>query len=286
MKHDTLRVGGYGLTLNVHRFAPDAEPTETVVCLHGFMDAGGTWGPVAEELCRRGMLVYAPDFRGFGRSDWVSGGGYYHFANYVADMTMLFDDLAIERMTLVGHSMGGGVACYYAGARAERIARLVLMEGIGPPDMSPEIAPTRMTKWLGQITNPKNQSPLASLDEAISRLAARHTNVDRDTLAHLAKHLTREKNGALHWAFDPLHRTFAPSLFRADALGAFLSAIELPVLFISGGDSGWHPDGEAQRLAKFPKPPRIEILEGAGHMMHWTRPTEVAQLITRFITAA
>lgn len=286
MIHETLHIEGSGLTLHVHRFAPDgfvrAEDAMSVLLLHGFMDAGGTWSAVAERLSESGVEIYAPDFRGFGRSDRVTGGGYYHFADYVADTHRLVEQLAPRRLTVVGHSMGGTVASYYAGAMKDRVDRLVLMEGVGPPDMAPWLGPSRMRTWLAQLSKPKCQGPLTSLDAAVSRLAANHTAVDRDTLLRVAAHLTVERDGELWWAFDPLHRTTSPTLFRLDAFETFLAEIHCPVMFISGGASGWHPPGEAARLAAFPSPPEVVVLEGAGHMMHWTQPDAVADTIARF----
>lgn len=270
--------------LHVHHFEPDEAKAQRdhVLLLHGFMDAGGTWAAVAESLCDKGLSVLAPDFRGFGLSDRVSGGGYYHFADYVADTHALVTDLALTNLTVVGHSMGGTVACYFA-AGNPAVRALVLLEGVGPPDMSPALGPTRMRSWLAQLQRPKRQSPLASLDAAVSRLAMNHPTVPREKLQEVAQHLTTAAAGELRWAFDPLHRTTSPTLFRADAMEAFLHEITCPVLFVSGGTSGWHPRGEAERLASLPSPPKQVELPDAGHMMHWTRPADVAGAIATFI---
>lgn len=285
MKHTTQRVPGNGLTLHVHRFEPTlpASPKRHVLLLHGFMDAGGTWSAVAEVLCDAGLTAWAPDFRGFGRSDWVSGGGYYHFADYVADVDALVRALSLTSLTVVGHSMGGAVASYFAAATGHEVERLVLMEGLGPPNMAPEMGPQRMRTWLSQLEKPKRNRPLDSLDAAVSRLAANHTQIPRARLEAVVQHLTVEDGTALRWAFDPLHRTTSPSLFRADAFDAFLATIACPVLFVSGGPSGWHPPGEADRLNAFPTPPREVTLPDAGHMMHWSRPAETGAAIAGFV---
>jgi len=57
--------------------------------------------------------------------------------------------------------------------------------------------------------------------------------------------------------------------------------VTCPVLFVSGGAPGWHPADEAERLAMFPHLQRAEI-DDAGHMMHWTRPAELARLVAGF----
>src|SRR4051794_24555734 len=98
-----------GLKLYVHRFRdPAAAPSGlTILLVHGFLDSGATWDLVAPRLARAGHDVVAPDLRGFGLSDYVGAGGYYHFPDYIADLAELVDAIAPRRLSVVGHSMGG-----------------------------------------------------------------------------------------------------------------------------------------------------------------------------------
>jgi pimeloyl-ACP methyl ester carboxylesterase len=279
---------GFGLDLCVHRWVDDeaASSGVTLLLLHGFLDAGSSWDLVAEYLAARGHSVLAPDLRGFGASERIASGGYYHFPDYVADVDALVRGLAPERLCLVGHSMGGSIACLYAGACPARVERLVLMEGLGPPAMPPSLAVDRVRRWLTQLADPSETAPrlMSGADEALRRLAKNHGGVDRAVLASRLPHLTRLRaDGRLEWAHDPLHRTIAPTPFWADAFRCFLGEIRCPVLFVSGGATGWHPSDEAERLAALARAPRVATLEDAGHMMHWTRPGEVASLLADFI---
>ncbi len=286
MQSWTERLTGHGLELAVHCFAEKAvEPsTTTVLLLHGFMDSGRTWDLLAAGLAPRGHALYAPDFRGFGESDRVSSGGYYHFPDYVADIDALVEQIPNNELVLVGHSMGGTVATLYAGARPERVSKLVLMEGAGPPDMASDIAVTRMRRWLTDLRKDRSPQPLRSLDDAITRLALFHPQLDEAVLTTRAPLLSRtQADGSLTWAFDPLHRSTSPAAFRAAELRAFLAEISCPVLFISGGSTGWHPPDEQDRLDALPAPAQRVDLKGAGHMMHWTEPLACARAIADFI---
>ena len=286
MKHSTRRMPGHGLELCVHRFSREARPPadRTVLLLHGFMDAGGTWHDVAKTLCDRGIEVWAPDFRGFGRSDRVSGGGYYHFANYVADIAVVIQQIAASDLTIAGHSMGGTVAVYYAGARPGTLQRLVLLEGIGPPDMPASTVHPRMKLWLDALDSPRQNKPLQSIDDAVRRLSRTHSNIDRAALARIAPHLVVERDGELSWAFDALHRSASPGRFDVAAFNDFLDAIACPTLFISGGKTGLHPSDEQDRIDRIADA-RAVTLEGAGHMMHWTEPEATATAIADFISS-
>ena len=160
-----------GLTYNVLEWEGPAAPGDlTFVLVHGFADLGYTWCEVAERLAPHGHVI-APDLRGHGDSDWISGGGYYHFMDYVADLDDVIAQLARRRVVLVGHSMGGSVSSYYAGTRPTRLAGLVLLEGLGPPDMAALDGPTRAAMWIDAWRTARAKvSPMPSIDEAVRRL--------------------------------------------------------------------------------------------------------------------
>jgi pimeloyl-ACP methyl ester carboxylesterase len=285
VRHWTESYGGNGLTLNIHRFRSDEadERRGTVVLLHGFMDCGASWDLVAAPLCQHGYDLWAPDMRGFGDSDRVRGGGYYHFPDYVADLDAIAREAGWSRISLVGHSMGGTIASLFTTARPDLIDRVALLEGLGPPHMPPELAPTRLRRWLDNLATPRTPRLPATFDEACERLAFYHPRVTPEVLRTRAEMLTIARDdGSLAWRHDPLHRTTSPSLFNAEAFGACLATIECPVMFLSGGPAGWHPNDEEQRLAALPRPPQRVELPEAGHMMHWTEPQAVADALEAF----
>jgi pimeloyl-ACP methyl ester carboxylesterase len=274
-----------GLKLWVHRFREASVPPSglTILLVHGFLDAGATWDLVAPALARGGHDVVAPDLRGFGQSDFVGPGGYYHFPDYVADIAELVDALAPRRLAIVGHSMGGAVAAFYAGSNHERVERLALLEGMGPNATEPAIAIDRMQAWLRTLREvTRMPKPLTSLQEAVERLSLHHPRVPREVIETRARLLTRaDDTGRLVWAYDPLHRTTAPTPFHAEAFKEFLRRIECPTLVVSGGPAGWHPPDEAERVACLPHVTRFD-LPSAGHMMHWTEPDALGARLAAF----
>jgi pimeloyl-ACP methyl ester carboxylesterase len=261
----------------------------TLVLLHGYMDVAATWDLVAPALAHAGFRVLAPDLRGFGDTDRVSPGGYYHFPDYVADLAGLLAHLAPrEPVVLVGHSMGGTVASLYAGTKPDDVRALALLEGLGPPTHTPAEAPERMRAWLDDLAAHEGRRETAMKDdaEALRRLARRHAAVPEAVLASRAALLVRHlPDGSVVWAFDPLHRTRSPTPFYAEAYRAFAARVSCPVLYVSGGDAGWHPADEAERLAAFATLEQV-TLAGAGHMMHWTAPDALSGALLRFLDAA
>jgi len=275
-----------GIKLFVHRFRdPEATPSGlTVLLVHGFLDAGGTWDVVASALARAGHEVIAPDLRGFGQSDSIGPGGYYHFADYVADLAELCDVLAPRRLAIVGHSMGGTISGLLVGARPAIAERLALLEGMGPPATEAGVAVDRMRIWLRDMRDaPRGPRVLTSMEEAVHRLALHHPRVPREVIESRAPLLTRaDEQGRLIWAYDSLHRTTSPTPFNAEAFKAFLSKITCPTLIVGGGPTGYHAEDEAARIACIPGARVVEI-PTAGHMMHWTAPDALtAHLLTFF----
>lgn len=280
---EVIRANGIDLALHRFEHSSRSEQSETILLIHGFLDAASTWDLVAAPLARAGYSVIAPDLRGFGKSGRIPEGGYYHFPDYVADVDDLVRGLGLQSLSIVGHSMGGGVATLYAGTRPERVGRLVVMEGLGPMADPPALAVDRMRKWLAdreKVNRPARA--FASLDEAVERLAATHPRVPRDILRTRAERLVRTTEAGIGWAWDPLHRTTSPTPFNADVYASFLRAIRCPTLFIGGGPMGWHPPDEAERLACFANLRTVDIPD-AGHMMHWTAPQRVADEIVTFL---
>lgn len=267
----------------------------TVVLVHGYMDAGGTWDLVAPALAAAGLRVLAPDMRGFGDGARVGAGGYYHFVDYVFDLADLVDQLAPgEPIALVGHSMGGTIATLLAGTFPERVARLVLVEGVGPPDNPWELGPVRMRGWIEQVRRSRARGdgpPSFTREDALNRLSASHPSVAPEVLAHRLPHLARtagdardSDEGRVAWRFDPLHRTTAPMPFFAKLFMEFAKKVTCPVLFVSGGPMGFHPSDEDERLAAFATCERAEVGD-AGHMAHWTQPDALARLLLRHLGA-
>ncbi len=235
----TLDVVANGLTHRVIEWtAPGA--VATALLIHGFMDAGATWDLVAPRLAGAGFRVLAPDLRGYGDGARVAPGGYYYFPDYVLDVAELVEALVPPGgpLLIVGHSMGGTVATLYAGATPARVSRLVVVEGVGPPDSQHEHTPDRMRHWIDGVRGVRGRAErtMASRDEALDRLAANHPRVDREVLRTRLPALARERpDGRVTWKADPLHATRSPVPFFAETFKEFARRATCPTLFVSGG---------------------------------------------------
>ncbi|MBK7535153.1 MAG: alpha/beta hydrolase [Myxococcales bacterium] len=283
-----------GLTYHVLEW-PHPTSETTVVLVHGFLDFAWGWRWVAQELARS-FHVVAPDLRGHGDTDWIGAGGYYYFFDYLADLDALLPRLCRGNLILVGHSMGGSVASYWAGVRAgdprrPQPAALALLEGLGPPEIAEEGAhamPARVGRWIDQWQRARVEPSraLASLEDAMGRLMRHDPMLSAEHARELAERGTRVERGGLRWKHDPLHVTAGPIAFRRQVAGELWSKIACPVLVVDARESTLRlPDAElAARRAFFARCTH-EVIEQAGHMMQRHQPAKVAELVTSLALA-
>jgi len=278
------------LTLNRlrHRVVVwDGPAPAHVVLVHGWLDLGWSFAPFAEALQRRWPArLVAPDLRGHGASGWVGPGGYYHFADYVADLHALLTQLPGPRF-VVGHSMGGVASCLLAGSFPGLVDRLVVIEGLGPPRHRPLSPPERMERWVNELVE-RRRKPLrrmTSVEEAAERLRANNSRLSPGLARLLAEKGTRpHPAGGLAWSFDPLHKTHSPAPFSADEFRLFLRRIACPTLLVEGEHSPLPATLNDGRESELRQHRRI-VLPDSGHMVHHDQPELLAQAVAEFFTA-
>jgi pimeloyl-ACP methyl ester carboxylesterase len=120
------RVDAGGIGLAYRTWGPPGGPP--LVLLHALGENGGDWDNVAPAFGRH-WRVYAPDLRGHGRSDWP---GDYSVELMRADILAFLDALALDRVDLIGHSLGGMVAYLFAAEHPERLDQLILEDVAAP----------------------------------------------------------------------------------------------------------------------------------------------------------
>jgi pimeloyl-ACP methyl ester carboxylesterase len=281
------RVIANGLSHHVLTWGDAADRRAPIVLAHGFLDHAWSFRGTARAIARAGRRAIAFSWRGHGETDWIGGGGYYHFGDYVLDLAELLPVIAPDGAHLVGHSMGGTACAMFAGTRPPMLRSLVLAEGLGPPASTAaegKAFADRVTSFLVSVARERDRSriearkPLRDLDEAIQRMRVQNPGLDAELALFLAEKGTRElAGGGRQWRFDPLHRTTSPALFRVPSFAGLLARIEVPVLLI-GGEHGYRTDDHAERAAAIPSAREV-VLEGSGHMMHWDAPGELAAAI-------
>jgi pimeloyl-ACP methyl ester carboxylesterase len=263
--------------------------------LHGWMDVGASFQFLVDALVGEWFII-APDWRGFGRSEWCSDG--YWFADYLADLDALLDHFSPdEAARVVGHSLGGNVVCLFAGLRPERISRAVSLDGFGIPAESPALAPDKISKWLEALRDPPSFAPYPSIAAVADRLQRNNSRLSRDKAEFLAAHRAEVlPDGGARLLSDPRHKLPFPLVYRIEEALAVWRRVTSPVLWIgaedsfvlrwlAGGKNASKSDGETalkERMAAFSDLKLITIPD-AGHMLHHDQPAAVAAAIESFL---
>ena len=274
-----------GLRYHVRTWGDAAHPA--FFLLHGWMDVSASFQFVIDSL-QREWFVIAPDWRGFGLTQWAPAG--YWFPDYYADLDALIDLYRPGTQTdIVGHSMGGNIVVHYAGVRPERVRRVITLEGLGLARSSPESAPRRMIQWLDAQRDPPRFKPYANFRELAERLRANNPRLTQSKADFLAQHWGCETDrGTVELRSDPRHKIANPYPFRIDESLAIWRRVAAPVLLVNGKDShipGWlrdTPEQLAERRGAFRDMREIDIGD-CGHMMHHDQPERVAALIEEFL---
>jgi pimeloyl-ACP methyl ester carboxylesterase len=289
---ESQRLLGTGLRYHVLEWPATGsagESAPTAVLLHGFLDSCWTWQVLIDTGRLDGYRVIAPDLRGHGDSDRVGAGGYYHFMDYLADLHELIVQLGSERVSLVGHSMGGTVASYYAGAFPERVQRLITLDSlILPPTQNTlDSIPERVRNWLAawERIRRKAPRPLADLEDAARRLQLHDGRLQSELALYLAERGTRPlPDGMRQFKHDPLHMTPGPYPFMLDVASSFWRRITCPTLHVLAEASEFQASEALQNeyLRHF-RHARLARVPDCGHMLHRHQPTAVAGLICEFL---
>jgi pimeloyl-ACP methyl ester carboxylesterase len=282
LQHDSL--SARGLTFHLYRW-PGSNP-DPLVLLHGWGDSGETYQFLVDAFAADRTCV-ALDMRGFGRTQRPDDG--YWFPDYLADLDAVLDQLVPDAaVDLVGHSMGGNVAMLYAGARPQRVRRLVSLEGFGMTRTTPEQAPARYAQWLDEVKRGSEFNIYESHEMFTRVLARRNPRTSKDRLDFIARSWGQERSdGRIELRADPKHKRVNPVLYQREQAEACWRAIEAPLLFVIGDQSElakrMSDDIDEQRLRTLFRHGRFATVEDAGHMVHHERPEQVAALIEAFL---
>ena len=265
---------------------PDAPK---IFMLHGWMDVGASFQFLVDAL-RRDWQVIAPDWRGFGRTEWCADG--YWFADYVADLDAILERFSPgEPARLVGHSLGGNVVTLYAGIRPGRAAKVVSLDGFGIPAETAAMAPDKYSKWLDALRDPPAFAAYASLAAVADRLQKNNGRLSRDKAEFLAAHWAESlPDGSARLVSDPRHKLPFPIVYRMEEARAIWARVTAPVLWVGASESfvlKWlaeGADGLQQRMRAL-RNCRLVTIPEAGHMLHHDRPEAVGAAIETFLAA-
>ncbi len=252
-----------------------------IVLIHGMAGSSSTWRRVMPALAEH-FTVIAPDLVGHGESEKPRGD--YSLGAFASGVRDLLLALGHDRATLVGQSLGGGVAMQFAYQFPERCERLVLVSSGGLGDDV-----NFLLRWLA-LPGAEFVLPLACtnwIHAAGVNLAGWLSRIGLHTGPHLAE--VWDSYGSLA---DPETRTAFVHTLRSvvDVSGQRVSAAdrlylasEVPTLIIWGDNDSIIPVEQGRATHAAIPGSRLEIFEGTGHFPHCEHPGRFARVVIDFM---
>ncbi|KRC48701.1 MULTISPECIES: alpha/beta fold hydrolase [unclassified Nocardioides] len=258
-----------------------------LLLLHGLACDHTTWSPVIDELAKK-YTVIAPDLLGHGvsdkpRADYTLGG----YANAMRDLLTV---LGIDKVTVVGHSFGGGVAMQFAYQFPERTQRVMLVAtgGLGA-EVTPLIKLIQVPGWfrvMGVLTLPG----VRHLETFALRTASEYGDVGplrkytRD-LGEVAAIIESWKDRRTRFAIRHLVRAVIDWRGQIVTMSdrAYLSDA-MPMAVVWGRDDKVIPVRHASNAAALAPEVRVEVMPDAGHFPHKNHPEEFVRILDDFVS--
>ncbi|HOY47855.1 MAG TPA: alpha/beta fold hydrolase [Flavobacteriales bacterium] len=242
---------------------------ETVVILHGLFGQSDNWTSIARKLGEK-YCVYTFDLRNHGQS------GHSDEMNYrvmASDVLETIDGLGLDKIHLIGHSMGGKVAMLFGLTYPERLNSLVIAD-IGPRYYKPHHSD--IITGLSNI----DLSSLKSRQEAENQVL--DFIPDFGTRQFLLKNLYRLGENQFAWRFN------LPVISRTiENIGEAIDSglCQIATLFYRGSTSSYiKPEDIPAILNQFPHA-QFEVMQDAGHWLHAEKPVEFIETIENWISS-
>jgi pimeloyl-ACP methyl ester carboxylesterase len=252
----------------------------TLLLLHGITNSSETWEPVAGALAERSSIV-APDLLGHGKS--ATPRGDYSLGAHASGVRDLLTALGIERVTVVGHSLGGGIAMQFAYQFPERCERLVLVSsgGLGREvHMLLRAAALPGADWVLPLLTSRG---VRGVGQGIAAALRQGRLAPSGDISVLARGFASLHDGGSRQAF--LHTVRAvidTGGQRVSANDRLHLAAQLPTLIVWGERDSIIPLSHGRAAHEAMQGSRLEVFPDAGHLPHHEDPDRFAEILAEF----
>lgn len=261
----------------------DSGTGPVVLFIHGILGSQRQWSHLVETMDDDHRLL-VPDL--FGHGDSAKPMGDYSLSSHAATMRDLLDHLGIEQVTLVGHSLGGGIAMQFFYLFPERVERLVLVSSGGLGREVNFILRSATLPGAAQVLSVVASAPVLSRAEALGRGASKLGWRPGGDITGIWRGFRSLGDAESRRAFLATTRAVidigGQSISARDYLG---DVVPIPTLIVWGTNDRMIPASHALDVeSEFPDC-RLEFFEGAGHFPHLDDPDRFARVLRDFIAA-
>lgn len=248
-----------------------------LVCLHGFLGRGADWLRIAKILARE-RACFMPDLPGHGANTRLPLDAPLHFDALNAGLLALLDALELPQTHLLGYSMGGRAALYFAAHHPERVTSLTL-ESASPGIADPDERRARAAEDDRRAASILNRGLAAFVEHWYSLPLFRSLEAHPLLRAEI---VARRKVNHPGWAAKAI-RELSPG--RQPPVWNRLSNLKMPVLLVAGSLDEKYVRLGQQMAARLPRA-RLEVVPAAGHAVHLEQPARFARLLREFLKEA
>jgi pimeloyl-ACP methyl ester carboxylesterase len=260
----------------------DAGEGHALLLIHGMAGSSATWNAIIPQLSKK-YRVIAPDLLGHGMS--AKPRGDYSLGAFAVFLRDLLDELGVDRATVVGQSLGGGIAMQFTHQHRDYCERLALIGsgGLGP-DLSPVL---RMLSAPGAelvlpIVAPQ---PVLNLGNKLASWLS-SAGIQAPRAGQMWQAYSSLSDARTRQAFLRTLRSVVDYRGQAvSALNKLHVAVGLPTVLIWGDDDRIIPVAHAYAAHDALEGSRLEVLHGVGHFPHVEAPAAVADILEDFIAS-
>jgi pimeloyl-ACP methyl ester carboxylesterase len=253
-----------------------------LLLLHGITDSSATWEGVADSLSEHFTLI-APDLLGHG--DSATPRGDYSLGAHASGVRDILTALGIERVTVVGHSLGGGIAMQFAYQFPERCERLVLVSSGGLGREVHFVLRAAALPGADFVLPALTSAGLIGVGRGVGSVLKRLRLAPSADLQVLAHGFASLDNAGSRQAFlHTVRAVIEPGGQRVSAQDRLSLAGLLPSLIVWGEKDSIIPVEHGEAAHEAMPGSRFEVFPGAGHMPHDADPERFAELLIDFCT--
>lgn len=242
-----------------------------LIIIHGFMGMNDNWKTLGGQYAAKGFQVHALDMRNHGKSFHSD---VFTYSAMVQDVVDYCAENNLQKVDIIGHSMGGKITMFLAMQHPELLDRIVVAD-IAPkyyrPHHQTELEALNAVDFTAK---PDRQAVEATMSEYIT---------DAGTRQFLMKNLYWKEPGQLDFRFNlPVFNASIDNIGEALPEGTIFNG---PTLFLKGEKSNYIKDEDYDNIKAFFPQAEIKVIANAGHWLHAENPTDFLTETLAFLEA-
>ena len=264
--------------IRLHYLEWDGDKKQTMLLLHGFTGHAHVWDFFVRQM-KKDYHIISLDQRGHGDSEW-SRERAYSMDDHFSDISLFVDSQGMDHMILVGHSMGGRNALFYAACMPEKIDRLILVDSRIRDNGGSCNALMELLRCF----------PLQAdtIEEVVGSIRGLYPLLPLGVVRHLVYHGCKQTlDGKYIPKYDTrMARQCQESGYSAEDLDIFLKSVSAPTLLVRGENSPFLSREDAERTVERLPNGILREISHSSHMPAQENPDEFIMAVREFLKIA